>query len=69
LPESLVIHDQFRARIEKYDEKRTLLYDYLIATGTRDEVTWMALRMKTDVARLLLKRPDIVERITARLDA
>lgn len=69
LPESLVIHDQFRARIEKYDEKRTLLYDYLIATGTRDEVTWVALRMKTDVARLLLKRPDIVERITARLDA
>lgn len=66
LPESYLIYDQFKSRIEKYMEKRTLLYDHLLMKGSRDEVTWLAMNLKMDVARFLIKHPDIVERITER---
>lgn len=66
MPESFLLYDQFKARIEKYAEKRTLLYDHLIGKGTRDEVTWMAMQLKKDVARFLVEDPALVERITAR---
>lgn len=69
MPESYLIYSQFMARIEKYAEKRTLLYDHLIGKGTRDEVTWMAMQLKKDVATFLVENPQLVERITARDDS
>lgn len=66
LPESYLLYSQMCARIERYKEKRTLLYDHLIAKGTRDEVTWLAMKLKQDVATFLLQNPKLVERITAR---
>lgn len=66
LPESYLLYSQMRARIEKYKETRTLLYDHMIAKGTRDEVTWLAMKLKKDVAQFLLENPSLVERITAR---
>lgn len=66
LSESYVDHDQFSRRIEKYNEQRVLAYDYLVAAGTRDEVTYEAIQMKKDVARFLLKNPRRVEKITAK---
>lgn len=69
MPESYLLYDQFKARIEKYAEKRTLLYDHLIGKGTRDEVTWMAMQLKKDVARFLVENPKLVEQITARDDS
>lgn len=68
MPESYLLYSQFRARIEKYKEIRTLLYDHLIMENSRDVVTWLAMQLKQDVARFLIERPDIVERITARED-
>jgi hypothetical protein len=68
MPESYLLYSQFRARIEQYKEKRTLLYDHLIMENSRDVVTWFAMQLKQDVARFLMDRPDIVERITARED-
>ena len=59
---------QFRARIEKYKETRTLLYDRLIMKGTRDEVTWLAMELKKDVAQFLVEKPEYVEEITRRDD-
>jgi SNF2-related domain len=66
LPESYVDFDQFEARIQTYNETRTLLYDYIVASGTRDEVTYESLKLKKDVAVLLLEDPELVERITAK---
>lgn len=66
LSESYLTHAQFSARIEKYKETRVLQYDYLIARGTRDEVTYTALQQKKDVAELLATDPELVERITAK---
>lgn len=66
LSESYVTHSQFAARIEKYQETRTLQYDYVIAAGTRDEVTYEALKLKQDVAEFLVTHPKRVERITAK---
>lgn len=66
LPESYVDFVQFSARIERYHEKRTLGYDYLLARGTRDEVTYMALKLKANVSELIVKRPDLVEQIVQR---
>lgn len=67
LTESYVSHDQFIRRIEKYQETRTLMYDYLIPRGTRTEVTFESLRMKEDVAKFIVSRPRLVERITSKL--
>lgn len=69
LTPSLVIYDQFNARIEKFKETRTLRYHHLLMTGSRDEVSWLAMNLKMDVATLLIKRPDLVEKITQREDA
>lgn len=70
MPESYLQYAQFRARIERYREKRTLLYDHLIAKVrgylTRDEVTWFAMQLKKDVAQFLLENPKLVEEITAK---
>jgi SNF2 family DNA or RNA helicase len=66
LPESYVDFDQFSRRIEKYNEQRTLQYDYLAARGTRDEVTLEALRLKRDVAHFLATNPKRVQEITKR---
>jgi len=63
LSESYVDHDQFTRRIEKYKDTRTLMYDYLIANGTRDEVTYAALQMKKDVAEFIVSNPERVEEI------
>lgn len=67
LSESYVVHDQFSRRIEMYNEKRTLMYDYLIPRGTRTEVTFESLQQKRDVADLIAEDPDMVERITSQL--
>jgi hypothetical protein len=63
LSESYVDHDQFTRRIEKYKDTRTLMYDYLIANGTRDEVTYAALQMKKNVADFIVSNPERVEEI------
>lgn len=67
LSESYVVHDQFSRRIERYNEKRTLMYDFLIPRGTRTEVTFESLQQKRDVADLIAEDPDMVERITSQL--
>lgn len=64
LPESYVTFDQFSGRIELYDEKRTLGYDYLLANGTRSVVTYNALLHKQDVAEYMVKNPKKVEELT-----
>lgn len=66
LSESYVTHDQFSRRIEKFKDDRVLQYDFLIARGTRDEVTYQALEQKKDVAELIAEDPELVERITER---
>lgn len=66
MTESFVEFDQFRSRIELYGEKRTLQYDFLLAGGTRDEVTYEAMEEKQDVARYLVSNPRKVERITRK---
>jgi hypothetical protein len=63
LSPSYLIHDQFESRIEKYKDTRTLLREYLVATGTRDEIGYVALGRKMDVAKMLLKEPKLAERI------
>lgn len=67
LSESFVTHDQFTRRIEKYQDDRQLQYDYLVATGTRAEVTYEALKVKQDVATFMPRNPRLVEEITAKL--
>ena len=68
LSESYVVHDQFSRRIEKFRDTRVLQYDYLIAKGTRDEVTFAALQLKKDVAELIADEPELVEQITSQLE-
>lgn len=63
LSESYVDHDQFSKRIEKYEEKRTLMRDYLLANGTRDMVTFAALQVKKNVADFIVSDPERVENI------
>lgn len=65
LSQSYVAHDQFTSRIEMYDEKRTLMYDVIVAPSTRDEVTWEAMKEKQDVATFIASDPERVERIVA----
>jgi hypothetical protein len=66
LPEDYLTYSQFAARIEKYNDDRTLQYRHLVGVGTRDVVTWLALRTQHDVAHLLWHRPDFVEELSAR---
>lgn len=65
LPEGFLTFDQFRRRIEVYQDKRTLMYDILIAPGTRDEVAWQAMCESQDVATYIVSHPDLVEQIVA----
>lgn len=64
LSESYLIHDQFSRRIEVFEEKRTLQYDYIVPRGGRGEVTLEALKLNKDVAELLAENPRLVERLT-----
>lgn len=66
LTESYLDYDQFRRRIEVFEDTRTLQYDHIIVPGTRDEVAWQAMQEKQDVATFIVKRPDLVEAIVAR---
>lgn len=68
LSESFVTHDQFSRRIEKYEDERTLMYDYLIANGTRAEVTYESLQLKQDVATFMARDPRRVELITSKME-
>ena len=66
LSESFVSHDQFVRRIERYNDDRTLMYDYVLSRGTRAQVSYEALKLKQDVARFIIKNPHRVEEITQR---
>lgn len=66
LTESYVAFDQFSARIDSFDTKRTLMYDFLLAKGTHDIVAWKAMQLKMDVAALLVAHPTLVEKLTAK---
>jgi SNF2-related domain len=66
LTEDYVKFDQFKSRIEQYNDKRTLMHDFLIARGTRDEVTLEAMQLKQDVARYLQTHPERAEELVAR---
>lgn len=63
LSESYVVHDQFSKRIEKYNETRTLMYDFLLGRGTRDAVTYAALLMGQDIADFIVSHPERVEKL------
>jgi len=65
LPEDYLTYDQFSRRIEKYDEKRTLLYEHLIGRGTVEELAYKALSRQEDIARYIMKDPKLVEALTA----
>ena len=67
LPEDFLTYDQFKNRIYKFEDERTLLYEHLIAKGTRDEASFEALKMQQDVAKFLMTHPKYVERVTSRL--
>jgi len=67
LPEDYLTYDQFKARIAKYGETRTLLYEHLIAKGTVDETTFEALMLGRDVADHLMKNPSYVEERSVKL--
>lgn len=64
LSESFVEHDQFSRRIEKFNDTRTLMYDFPVVMGTRDEVTFNAIQLKQDVAQYMQDNPTLVEEIT-----
>jgi hypothetical protein len=66
LTESYVDFDQFNARIDSFDTKRTLMYDYLLARGTHDIVAFEAMRMKIDVATFMVSHPRRVEQLTRK---
>jgi superfamily II DNA or RNA helicase len=65
LPEDFLTYDQFKRRIEKYDEKRTLLYEHLIGRGTVEELAYKALARQQDVVTYMMENPDLVEQLTA----
>jgi len=67
LPEDYLTYDQFAHRIDRFEDKRTLLYEHMIAKGTRDEVTFEALQRQQDVAAFLMTHPKYVEAITSNL--
>lgn len=67
LPEAFLTYDQFKHRIEKYADKRTLLYEHLIAKGSRDEAAFAAMKEGQDVATYLMSNPDLVEQLTNKM--
>lgn len=66
LPEGYLTYDQFSKRIEKYGEKRSLLYEFLIAKNTEDEVAFEAMEFNKSVAEYIMSRPRLVERLSIR---
>lgn len=66
LPVDFLSLAQFMGRIDDYEGKRSLLYEFLIAKGTRDEVNFEAFRLQKDVVELIMKYPKLVERLTAK---
>lgn len=66
LPGDYLTYDQFGARIEKYRETRTLLYEHLVVKGTRDEIAWEAISRQEDVAKYIMSHPHRVERLTEK---
>lgn len=66
LVESYVDHDQFTQRIAKFKETRVLQYDFLVADGTRDEINYLAIQQKKDVAQYMEDNPRMVEKVTAK---
>lgn len=66
MPHSYLLYDQFKARIEKYREMRTLRYDHFIMQNSVDVIIWLAMNLKIDVAQFLLRDPELVERITKK---
>lgn len=66
LPEDYLTYDQFSRRIEKYNEKRTLLYEHLIGKNTVEEIAYEAISRQEDVARYIMKNPTLVEQLTAK---
>jgi superfamily II DNA or RNA helicase len=67
MPEDYLTYDQFSQRIAKYAEKRTLLYEHLLARGTVEIMAYEAISRQEDVARYIMSRPRLVERLTARV--
>lgn len=61
ITESYVEFDQFGKRIELFKDKRTLMDDFLVAKGTRDETALKAMELKMDVADYLMDNPDKVD--------
>lgn len=66
LPDSFVDFDQFSKRTEVFGETRTLMYDYLLAEGTEDMVTYEAMLMKQDVTTYIVNNPEHVEALTLK---
>lgn len=65
LTQSYVEFSQFGERTKLYNDTRTHMHDFLLARGSRDEVTLEAMNLKMDVAELLVTDPQRVEQITA----
>jgi SNF2-related domain len=69
LPDSFVTFDQFRNRIVKYSDfekgsGRHLGYDFLIGKNTWDELKFMSLMHKQDVADYIDTNPELVEALS-----
>jgi SNF2 family DNA or RNA helicase len=65
LPSGLVDYDQDMARIQKFRDKRTLSYYYVLADGTIDEIQYLALREGIDLVKALERHPDLLRYRTA----
>lgn len=59
---SLVNFDQACSRIKKWREKRPLTYYHLLCDGTMDELIYMANQEGLDLAELIFKHPDWIQR-------
>jgi hypothetical protein len=66
LPVDFLSLAQFMGRIDDFEGKRSLLYEFLIAKGTRDEINYAAFELQTDVVELIMKHPELVEKLTAK---
>lgn len=63
LSESLIDYDQACARIRTYKDKRVLTYYYLLARNSVDEVIYMALNEKLDLAEFVMRHPSILNHV------
>lgn len=65
LPVDYLTLTQFMARLEKYHDNRSLLYEFLVAKNSRDQVSFEAMRRQQDVVNFIMENPELVERLTA----